>query len=193
MNGFVTTSGKALLALSAAAVLGLTGTATAQAQTTSQQPTRAAAGTAADAVRARLAQPGAAAAGRIVCYRVHVAEQGWLPAECDGGVAGTTGQSRRIEAIEVAVGNVGWVCLNAHLADTAWQGTRCGNDFENVVAGTTGQSRRLEALNIRVSSGSVWARAHVQDIGWQNAVRGKAVTVGTTGQSRRMEAVQIDV
>ncbi|MFI9240436.1 hypothetical protein [Streptomyces cinnamoneus] len=193
MNGFVTTSGKALLALSAAAVLGLTGTATAQAQTPSERTTRTGAvDTAADAVRDQLAERGAAA-GRIVCYRVHVAEQGWLPAVCDGSVAGTTGQSRRIEAIEVAVGNVGWVCLNAHLADIGWQGTRCANDFQNVVVGTTGESRRLEALNIRVSSGSVWARAHVQDLGWQNAVRGASVTVGTTGQSRRMEAIQIDV
>ncbi|GHC46734.1 hypothetical protein [Streptomyces cinnamoneus] len=192
MNGFVTKSSKALLALSAAAVLGLTGTATAQARTTGETARSGATGTAADAVKAELANRGAAA-GRIVCYRVHVADLGWLPAVCDGSVAGTTGQSRRMEAIEVAVGNVGGVCLNAHLADIGWQGTRCGGDYQNVVAGTTGQSRRMEALHISVASGSVTARAHLEGIGWQHAVRGNPVTVGTTGQSRRMEAIQIDV
>ncbi|MBT2385548.1 hypothetical protein [Streptomyces sp. ISL-11] len=193
MNGFIRKSGKALLAISAASVLALTGMGTAQAQP-SGSTTRSADVSAADAVKAELAKRGpSAAAARIVCYRAHVAGIGWQAAVCDGRTAGTTGQSRAIEALEVATGNVGALCLDAHLAGIGWQGVRCGNDYENVVVGTTGQSRRMEALRMSVSSGSVSARAHIQNIGWQGTVRGNPVTVGTTGRSLRLEAIQIDV
>ena len=42
-------------------------------------------------------------------YRVHVQNIGWMPWVNDGEVAGTVGQSRRIEAVEIRV-------MNAHLA-----------------------------------------------------------------------------
>ncbi|MEW2576332.1 hypothetical protein [Streptomyces syringium] len=197
MNGFVTKSGKALLALSATAVLGVTGMSGAHAgpaatDTGRGQSSAGAPRTAAEAVRAELGKRATAGPdARIVCYRAHVAGIGWQSAVCDGSIAGTTGQSRAIEALEVATGNVGGLCLNAHLQGIGWQGTRCGADYTNVVVGTTGQSRRMEALSVSVNSGSVAARAHVQNLGWLGSVRGNPVTVGTTGRSLRLEAVQL--
>ncbi|MEU2510982.1 hypothetical protein [Streptomyces syringium] len=196
MNGFVTKSGKALLALTVTAVLGATGMSTAHAgpAATDTGHDRTPAGaprTAAEAVRAEQGKRAAGPDARIVCYRAHVAGIGWQPAVCDGGIAGTTGQSRAVEALEVATGSVGGLCLNAHLQGIGWQGTRCGADYTNVVVGTTGQSRRMEALWVGVDSGSVAARAHVQNLGWLGSVRGNPVTVGTTSRSLRLEAVQL--
>ncbi len=36
-----------------------------------------------------------------VCYQAHVGGVGWAFPVCDGMVAGTTGQGRRLEAIRV--------------------------------------------------------------------------------------------
>ncbi|GAA0479976.1 hypothetical protein ACFQ2B_29760 [Streptomyces stramineus] len=197
MNGFITKSGKALLALSVTAVLGAAGMGTAHAQSPSADTGRSgttvgAPRTAAEAVKAELAKRGPSTAdARIICYRAHVADIGWQPVVCDGTVAGTAGQSRAVEALEIATGNVGGLCANAHLRDIGWQGTRCAGDYQNVLVGTTGQARRMEALSISVGSGTVTARAHVQNIGWMGATRGASVTVGTTGSSLRLEAVQL--
>ncbi|GII97494.1 hypothetical protein [Sinosporangium siamense] len=131
----------------------------------------------------------ASTSARVVCYRAHVQDIGWQSVRCDGQVAGTTGQSRRLEALTVAVSiDVGGVCYQAHVQDIGWQSVRCNGQ----VAGTTGQSLRLEALAIAVSSGNICYRAHVQDIGWQS-VRCNGQVAGTTGQSLRLEAISITV
>ncbi|KOU35172.1 hypothetical protein ADK54_38220 [Streptomyces sp. WM6378] len=128
---------------------------------------------------------------RVICYAAHVQDIGWQSAVCDGSVAGTTGQSRRMEALAISTSGVGGVCADAHLADIGWQGWRCGGDGTVVTVGTTGQSRRMEALGVQVGTGSVGAQAHVEGYGWLSSVTGNPVYVGTTGQSRRMEAVRI--
>ncbi|MFE9404135.1 polysaccharide deacetylase [Streptomyces sp. NPDC006530] len=128
---------------------------------------------------------------RVVCYAAHVQDIGWQPAVCDGNVAGTTGQSRQMEALAISTSDVGGVCANAHLADIGWQGWACGRDGDVVTVGTTGQSRRMEALGVQVGTGSVGAQAHVEGYGWLSSVSGNPVYAGTTGQSRRMEAVRV--
>lgn len=40
---------------------------------------------------------------RVVCYAAHVQDVGWQSTVCDGGVAGTIGQSRRMEALRIWV------------------------------------------------------------------------------------------
>jgi uncharacterized protein YjdB len=192
MHGFMGRTYRALPALSAVIVLVVTGAGTAQAASSARagDPTVSAA----EALRAELAERGSStAAARVICYRAHVANVGWQSVRCDGAIAGTTGQSRAIEALEIAVAGVGGVCANAHLQDVGWQGTRCAGDGGQITVGTTGQSRRMEALAVSVGSGSVAAQAHVQDIGWMSPVVGSAVAVGTTGRSLRLEAIGIDV
>ncbi|MDR6319945.1 hypothetical protein [Actinoplanes couchii] len=124
--------------------------------------------------------------GRVsVCYNAHLADIGWQGQRCDGRIAGTTGENRRMEAIMISLGD-GTVCYNAHLADIGWQGQRC----DNAVAGTTGQSRRMEAIKVVSAAADICYDAHVQNIGWQGRRCGGA-TAGTTGQSRQMEAIRI--
>ncbi|GLZ33731.1 hypothetical protein Lesp02_59190 [Lentzea sp. NBRC 105346] len=128
-------------------------------------------------------------AARAVCYNAHLQDIGWQGARCNGEIAGTTGQSRRLEAIVIVVStDVGGVCYNSHLQDIGWQGTRCNGE----ISGTTGQSRRLEAIAIGASIGSICYNSHLQDIGWQGT-RCNGQVSGTTGQSRRLEAIAIVV
>ena len=67
---------------------------------------------------------------------------GWLDWVASGQVAGTTGESRRMEAIQI----VGPVQYRAHVQDIGWM------DWVNSgeTAGTVGQSKRLEAIEIKM-------------------------------------------
>lgn len=126
-------------------------------------------------------------------YRAHVAGNGWLGWVQNGAVAGTTGQSRRAEAIQVKLRNMPAgvsVCYQAHVAGYGWLGATCNGGQ----AGTTGQSRRMEAAKIWLVGApagcNINYQAHVAGNGWLGNVSNGAVA-GTTGQSRRMEAIRI--
>lgn len=123
-----------------------------------------------------------------VCYRAHVGSVGWLPMACDGQIGGTTGQSKRMEAIQVYP-RTGNICYRSHLGGIGWEGTyKCNGQ----VSGTVGQSRRMEAIQISTASTPVnyQARAHVSNLGWLTWVD-EGFIAGTTGQSRALEAVTI--
>lgn len=131
-----------------------------------------------------------------LCMNAHLQGIGWQGWRCqpNGVVAtvGTTGQSRRMEALAVVTYGAGGVCANAHVAGIGWQGWACGADGQVIAVGTTGQSRRMEALGIGSFGANFCARAHVASLGWLGwmcAPPGYAGYVGTTGQSRRMEAL----
>jgi uncharacterized protein YjdB len=124
---------------------------------------------------------------RHICYSAHVQSLGWQPPVCDGAVAGTTGRSLRLEALDIFVSGVGGFCASGHVEKQGWQPVSCEGDNVNIVVGTTGQSLRMEALEIT---------AHVQTQDWQPTVCASGprfATVGTTGRSLRMEAVRLTV
>jgi uncharacterized protein YjdB len=126
-----------------------------------------------------------------ICYRAHVENIAWQPQVCDGDIAGTIGQSLRLEALEIVAQGAGTVCAAAHVEGIGWMNTRCVGDGGTVVVGTTGRGLRMEALRLSVSSGAPCVNAHVEGIGWQGYRCGNAVEVGTTGESRRMEAISL--
>jgi uncharacterized protein YjdB len=85
-----------------------------------------------------------------ICYNAHVAGIGWQPAVCDGDIAGTTYQSRRVEAVRIWLNNRAPGCsveYRAHVAGQGWLNWVP----QGGVAGTTGQSRRMEALQARLT------------------------------------------
>ncbi|MEU7141513.1 hypothetical protein ABZ942_18805 [Nocardia sp. NPDC046473] len=151
------------------------------------------------------AAPGAAAPGAaelrntdcpvsnpLITYRVHVQDYGWLGQSCDGYVAGTTGESRRIEKLEVHA-NIGYLCLKGHIQDQGddpyWS---CQSGSASAVTGTEGLGRRLEGVHINIAdSPPICAEAHVEGDGWQEARCGTDIWVGTSGQGKRMEAIKI--
>ena len=136
--------------------------------------------------------PMSSAAPPTLTYGAHVASLGWLPDVASPATAGTTGQSRQMEALRIAGGTFGSdLSYRAHVANIGWMAW-VGPAF---TAGTTGQARQLEAVQVRLSGASaltysVECRAHVASLGWLPWVRDGA-TCGTTGQGRRAEAVQL--
>ncbi|MFD9789881.1 polysaccharide deacetylase [Streptomyces sp. NPDC059070] len=199
VNGIISKSVRTLLTLSVTAVLAAAGAGAAQAQSHTSSLNASGKNTTArtstEAAKAVVAarEHGARTAARGVCYRAHVAGIGWQSPVCNGQVAGTTGQGRAIEALEITTYGVGGMCAQAHVAGTGWQNVRCGADGQTVTVGTTGQSRPMEALWLSPSTGTVGAQAHVQNYGWMGWQNGNPITVGTTGAALRLEAVQIVV
>jgi len=129
-----------------------------------------------------------------ICYQAHVQNIGWQSPVCDGQVAGTIGQSLRMEAISIWLVNPAYgqhVCYQAHVQNIGWQSPVC----DGQVAGTVGQSLRMEAIIIFPINApcqyTVQYIANVQNIGWQYPWRSDGQVAGTTGQSLRMEAIAI--
>lgn len=134
----------------------------------------------------------AATTAPSITYRAHVAEYGWLSYVSNGTTAGTTGQSRRMEATQINVSGInGGISYRAHVAENGWMNWVNSGQL----AGTTGQSKRMEAIQIKLTGEAantydVVYRAHVADYGWMNWVK-NGQTAGTTGEYRRMEALEI--
>ena len=127
-------------------------------------------------------------------YRTHVQNIGWQPWVEDGGMAGTTGKSLRVEAIEILAANLpeeSSIVYRTHVQNIGWQPW-----VENgAMAGTKGRSLRVEAVEIKLTGElekqyNIVYRTHVQNIGWQPWVENGAMA-GTKGRSLRVEAVQI--
>lgn len=126
-----------------------------------------------------------------VTYTAHVQKKGDLPAVSDGKEAGTTGESRRLEAMSATV-DTGGIEYRAHLQSKGW------SDWvsDGTQAGTTGESRRIEAIQMRLTGSPatdgyhVWYRVHSQTYGWLGwACDGEPA--GTAGMSKRAEAYQV--
>jgi hypothetical protein len=127
-----------------------------------------------------------------ISYRAQVQSQGWQAADQNGMIAGTTGQSLRLEGLQIWSPRAGVsVCYTGYVQNVGWQGEVCNGNL----AGTVGQSLRMEAIKIRLASrpagtNGVQYNTYVQGIGWQGWMRDNTIA-GTTGQSRRIEAIAI--
>lgn len=130
-----------------------------------------------------------AASTPVVYYSAHVQSYGWLPTVYGGATAGTTGQSKRLEAFKI---NSHVLKYRSHVQGTGWQGWKTNNE----ISGTTGQSKAVEAIQIDYLNDSfrngydVLYRVHMKDLGWSKWCKNGEVA-GTTGQSRRIEAIEI--
>lgn len=120
-------------------------------------------------------------------YRAHVENIGWDTVRQSGEVAGTTGQSKRLEAIKID-----WpeheVEAAAHIEDIGWKDY--GKINRDTVIGTTGQSKRLECLRLK---GNFRYRVHIAKFGWSAWIKADGIaTLGTVGQALSIEAIQIE-
>ena len=145
--------------------------------------------------------------GTNIAIEAHVQNIGWQSWVSDGEIAGTTGQSKRVEALRFSLtgdlADAYDVWYRVHVQDIGWMAWTSNG----TAAGTTGASARIEAIQVvlvakgsgapsstgstttlsYVSAPSIEYSAHVQDIGWQNAVEDGAVA-GTTNRSLHLEA-----
>lgn len=112
-----------------------------------------------------------------------------------GRPAGTTGESRRIEAYRIYVenGNKSGVSYRAYCADEGWQRWVTSNNN----AGTIGKKRQLEAIQVKLSNGlenkyDIYYRVHCANYGWLGWAK-NGETAGGTGTNIRIEAFQLKI
>ena len=142
-----------------------------------------------------LAMPNSSQAEIDFNYQVHIQNIGWTGPVYNGGIAGTTGQSLRMEAFVIHLTNdyEGMVEYCAHVQNIGWMDWKETGE----VAGTTNQSLRLEAVRIKLigryaGKYDIYYRAHVQDGGWLGWAK-NGEPAGTEGAGLRMEALQIQL
>ena len=109
----------------------------------------------------------------------------WQEWASDGQVAGTTGQSKRIEAIEIVTEGMPegyYLQYRVLVQDYGWM--RWVNEGET--AGTINEWRRIEAIQIRIVKGesTIKYRTHLADTMWQDW-RYNGQMSGTVNQYRR--------
>lgn len=139
---------------------------------------------------------------QAIRYRTHVQDIGWQDWKTSGQIAGTTGQAKRTEAVQISlnqpVSEYYDIAYRAHIQGIGWQ------DWVTTgqVAGTTGQAKRLEALQVKlvpkkISQGSTSPsnagfsyRSHIQSFGWLGYVPNQAISC-VTGLSMRLKAFEM--
>lgn len=126
-------------------------------------------------------------------YRSHVGDDGWTAYSKMGEVTGTTGQQKRLEAIQFRYTNhiipIYDFKVRVHVRDYGWLPWVVIGD----IAGMTGMEKRLEAIQINVSSSyNIYYRTHVAGKGWLPYVFNNEIS-GTVGEERRIEAFQLFV
>ncbi|MBO4365610.1 MAG: Ig domain-containing protein, partial [Eggerthellaceae bacterium] len=85
-----------------------------------------------------------------VRYRGHVQDVGWQAYVIDGDIAGTSGRSLRVEALNIALDKgiySGGIEYQSHVQNVGWQGWKSNG----AMTGTSGKSLRVEALRIRLT------------------------------------------
>lgn len=118
-------------------------------------------------------------------YRSHIETDGWQEWKKDGETSGTTGQKKRLEAIQIDFPKD--VYVKAHLEKDGW--VDYGKITKDTVIGTTGKSKRLECLCLK---GDFKYRVHIQGTGWTCWTNADGIcTLGSVGQSLRIEAIEI--
>jgi N-acetylmuramoyl-L-alanine amidase len=118
-------------------------------------------------------------------YQVYV-EGEWQAIKKDGTVAGTTGESKKIEALWINYKGTEKITIEGHVQNVGWQDIRGNGE----IIGTKGIDLRLEALRIKVEGKRVAYQVHVEGIGWMDWCYNWD-TAGTIGRSLRIEAIRI--
>lgn len=123
--------------------------------------------------------------GGAITYQVHARKIGWMNWRCDGDMAGTTGQNRRIEAIRIQPD--GRMDVSVHMKTDGDK--KYTNINADTLIGTTGKSKRLEALMIEGDKQFRY-RVHQKTYGW-SAWASNGQWAGVRGKSKQIEAIQI--
>lgn len=143
-------------------------------------------------------------------YRVHCQKYGDMNWASDGAIAGTSGESKRMEAIQIVLtGEVAEkydVWYQVYCAGFGYMGWAKNGEW----AGSNGYSRSIEAITIMLKEkgstdapvkssisyvtptckGDITYASHVQTYGWLECVADGEIS-GTQGQKKRMEALKL--
>jgi surface antigen len=127
-------------------------------------------------------------------YQTHVQDYGWQRWKMNGETSGTSGESKRLEAIEVQLDNQGYdlgIEYRTHIQNIGWQDWK----HDGEISGTSGEGLRLEAIQVRLTGNDasrydVYYRVHAQNIGWLDWAKNGGSS-GTEGFGYRLEAIEI--
>ena len=127
-----------------------------------------------------------------VLYQVHVQNYGWMDEVNNGEIAGTTGESLRVEALKVHIENGGNYSINASYFNKN-DGWSKELNQDNII-GTVGKSKAIEAIKLSLTGDiadnyDIYYRVHCQSYGWLNWVKNGEVAGNTNG--KRIEAISI--
>ena len=130
-----------------------------------------------------------------VKYQTHVQTYGWQNAVYNGDTSGTTGKSKRLEAITLSLQNTrysGSIQYRTHIQTYGWEN---GWKENGQMSGTSGKAKRLEAIQIRLTGEvankyDVYYRVHAQHFGWLDWAK-NGESAGTATYSYRLEAIEV--
>jgi uncharacterized protein YjdB len=139
----------------------------------------------------------ASSPGRHICYRAYVQDIGWQDPVCDGHTAGTVGQNRPIESLNIAVSGVNGTAANGFIQDSGWEKAwKSAADGVDLYIGSTGKALRLLGFAINVGTDTVCQNAQVHNHGWGGLGCDKAgsyIFGGTLDNTLWLEAVRFTV
>ncbi len=156
-----------------------------------------------EAIEIRLVSKGGAAPGSTVnafrqpegiFYQTHVQSYGWQELKDNGQTSGTSGEAKRLEAIQIQLRNLGIsgdVSYRTYVQTYGWlEWVKNGQ-----TSGTSGEAKRLEAIQVQLSGNAaekydVYYRVHAQTYGWLGWAKNGEIA-GTMGQAKRLEAIEI--
>jgi transglutaminase/protease-like cytokinesis protein 3 len=129
-------------------------------------------------------------------YRTHVQNLGWQAWRINGLMSGTSGESLRLEGIEIKVDSSNYdlgVEYATHVQNLGWQAFRSNG----TMSGTSGEGLRLEAIKIQLTGADanqfdVYYRVHAQNVGWMDWAKNGG-EAGTAGFGYRLEGIEIKV
>ena len=130
-----------------------------------------------------------------IAYTTHVENIGWQPYVTDGKMAGTSGQSLRLEGIKIKLVNqeyTGDIEYRTHIQNIGWESEFKKNDE---MSGTSGRALRLEAIEIKLTGEmeehyDIYYRVHAQNFGWLGWAK-NGEQAGTAGFAYRLEGIEI--
>lgn len=128
-------------------------------------------------------------------YTAHVSYIGWQDTVTDGKMAGTTGSSHSIEALQITLGELsqdGGIEYQTHISNVGWESDWSKN---GEISGTVGRSQAIQAIRIVLTGNlteryEIYYRTHISNYGWLDWTSG-GNTSGSEGLGNAIEAIEI--
>ncbi|MEU8890831.1 hydrolase [Streptomyces sp. NPDC048442] len=144
--------------------------------------------------------------GRHICYRVRITDGGWQKPVCDGTLAGTTGQGKKIIEMNIAVSGVEAASANGLLHDPesndgkpkwAPDWTPLLESKDIYIGGKKPDSPFLVGLGINVGKGKVCHEVHFRNNKWGDHIcseqRPNYLFIGTLDNGAWIDAIKLTV
>lgn len=129
-------------------------------------------------------------------YCSHIQDIGWLSYVNDGEITGTTGRSKRLEALKIELLDDNLrnaVEYSVYVDGRGWTDYKTSGEL----AGTTGESRSIKAIRIKTCGSyenmyDICYRVHVSELGWLGWTK-NGMPAGGEDAGLRVEAIQIKI